>query len=1329
MQFEVITQTNNMSDFLKNTARPQDDISQEKVNPLKQVINEGKTVMGSLPSSYYGHNTGIGDSKYDKGLRVETMLGQDFSDDLADYRSKHQPTALKVGAIPLKVASKIGTELLKIPGFLGGGAAAIGNELFGSGEGSMDMFINNQWVNAIKGLEDKINTDVLPVYTKKSVKYGNLIDNITSIDFWANEGADGLAFMLAMFAPGLLINKVGAGARIGSLLGKTQRGTKLLNKVDEASKLLGVENTAQAIDLGLSTTVNTIFEAAEEANGAGDEIDQKLAQAVRNGEMTQEEANAERGRLMRDVFVSNLGILLIPNMILNKQLLRLGKSPQLIGEKYILEGANKSIALKPITDKNLAKKIWDYTYNVIGKNTVREGFFEEGMQSAVTEYWQNNEEFNAEELMRTYFDVLKTTEGQKAVLLGGIFGSVAGTVGKYMESKEKKIQDNALLASMNSSISFLESSLTGFVKKDKDGKPMMDKEGKPIYDIDKLHNSAKSVQAIQELNERLNLARQEGNVNEYKLIRDILDNKTLLPFVKAGKDGLNILRERLRQSKAFEEEINKANKSFNLDTTIDNEADNMIIKADELLKDLNFFSTYGKVLAGFRVTKENKDAYNAFINMLQNNYADVMSQKRITKKIITELQGNKADIQQAFSLNLQDEEFTGNVLTESIDEQIKEYSDYENYLNQKVKDILNGSKQKEAFKVFLGIAEDAEKVDEEVKTVKEETPDKEQEQEFEAVKEDVDTVAEAEKVQTKKATEAKKQSTEFFEALKDLYDNPDNYDLIFDEKSETVKNLFEGPYIERLKRFIPNVNADDDIKISKSSDEFNNDTYTIEHTKFNRYNEVESRDIIVVEKYETDEVVEEPMPTDDDINNNDEVFDPTVNIQQVSDSVTEQIKEQTNTKVARDVQKVHVKTVVSQDTNFTSGTFKSYRENGKNKRGEKVTFSIGAAGSNNLANEAIVLFQKLMENKAVGITSEQKESLIKHLPIRLTFPEGQYTQLFNEDGTGRFELDTKEYELRKQLVEYALKGRNSFEGATSDVAFQFPGGIMTEKVDGRPAENSVLRLFGIKSVDDVQFAYSDKYFDIKRINNKDGEPFGKAKHRGSIYMIVNMANGREFPLKLNLRRINAVEADIISKVVEQLINPKVRIQYKNNFYGLEDVFKFTEVELDYIKSEAQALGKNYNNLTISDLFSSLIFEGNSSENLFKVSGKILEMGNRRISSENFKSEEQNIKDWLVGSKNRNIKISKLNERDYKNRVLDDILTTDAILGEPIFQQKTDIYINASINVVEDNKKDSSEVQDSLRKRKSKKAKKGDLKNKIKRNIDDMNKEDEAGTIY
>ena len=51
-----------------------------------------------------------------------------------------------------------------------------------------------------------------------------------------------------------------------------------------------------------------------------------------------------------------------------------------------------------------------------------------------------------------------------------------------------------------------------------------------------------------------------------------------------------------------------------------------------------------------------------------------------------------------------------------------------------------------------------------------------------------------------------------------------------------------------------------------------NDTYTIEHTKFNRYNEVESHDIIVVEKYETDEVVEEPMPTDDDINNNDDLI-------------------------------------------------------------------------------------------------------------------------------------------------------------------------------------------------------------------------------------------------------------------------------------------------------------------------------------------------------------------------------------------------------------------------------------------------------------------------
>ena len=223
-----------LDELLENAKPDQTATVPDAQDSLSVLIDDARPETGgqALSANQVFAGQGVGESRYDKGYH------SDLYSDLEDFRAKSQPGYVKAAAIVPRVAAKVSTELLKLPGYLGGAAMALGNEAFGDGEGSMDLFVNNQWVQAIEGLEETINEDVLPVYVKKSVRDGNLLDNLTSIDFWATEGADGLAFMLAMFAPGAAVSKLGAGTKILSGLGKTTKGRGFLNKIDEAAELM-----------------------------------------------------------------------------------------------------------------------------------------------------------------------------------------------------------------------------------------------------------------------------------------------------------------------------------------------------------------------------------------------------------------------------------------------------------------------------------------------------------------------------------------------------------------------------------------------------------------------------------------------------------------------------------------------------------------------------------------------------------------------------------------------------------------------------------------------------------------------------------------------------------------------------------------------------------------------------------------------------------------------------------------------------------------------------------------------------------------------------------
>lgn len=139
----------------------------------------------------------------------------------------------------------------------------------------------------MKGYEEYVNNEVIPIYAKESVKNGDIWANISSVDFWSTEGADGLGFLLSMFVPGVALGKLGLGTKLLSQLGKVRYGDDILKGLESGAGLLGYEAVGatsaagSVIDVGLATTVNTIFEAGSEANGIINSIQKKKMRPMR----------------------------------------------------------------------------------------------------------------------------------------------------------------------------------------------------------------------------------------------------------------------------------------------------------------------------------------------------------------------------------------------------------------------------------------------------------------------------------------------------------------------------------------------------------------------------------------------------------------------------------------------------------------------------------------------------------------------------------------------------------------------------------------------------------------------------------------------------------------------------------------------------------------------------------------------------------------------------------------------------------------------------------------------------------------------------------------
>ena len=296
----------------------------------------------------------------------------------------------------------------------------------------VDKAADNAISEAFSMAEDWVKEELAPIYESQAYKNGNWIEQAGTVDFWASDFVDGLAFLLSSYGGAALAGKIGMAGKVAAGLGKTT----------------GIKNIA-ALEKVLGHAGTTAFISSGEAMFEAKEIKDDL---LRRG-VSPRVAAAKA----RDAFLLNMAVLSVSNSIqlgaMKKVLNPSGsgkikglgiKGGKLVDTSKDLKGFNKYLKGKT-----------GAVGKAVGLNVASEGFYEENAQTAIqnlmTDYGTGKEIGNVfdalSELPGGMVDNLGTNEGQKAIFLGSIIGALGGGAGQLRQSiGEEQARDSFLKA-------------------------------------------------------------------------------------------------------------------------------------------------------------------------------------------------------------------------------------------------------------------------------------------------------------------------------------------------------------------------------------------------------------------------------------------------------------------------------------------------------------------------------------------------------------------------------------------------------------------------------------------------------------------------------------------------------------------------------------------------------------------------------------------------------------------------------------------------------------------------------------------------------------------
>lgn len=624
-------------------------------------------------------NTLFGESKYDDlSINPEFVKSGDFN----FIRGEKQSSLSQLGLGVLRAVSKAGIEAAKTPGYIYSlgewGASNYNASLYG-GEGiNLSDALDNVYLNKLEDLDEGIK-ETLPVYKSYKSGKGGIVDNIMSTSFWASDGADGIGYLLGMIAPGYILGKLGTAAKFA------QMGSSV--------------KTAQKLELGTQTLLNTSIESLAESKQVADNLKSqdiepdKIAEAARN------------------TFYANMGLLLIPNAIMNKNLLgRFSKDKSLLDN---FRDASGKLVSNPIAKKQLLK---EYSKS-IGTAAITEGFIEEGGQNAIQNYEQNKALSNTskdwlEGVANEYLNTLTTTEGQKAIVLGAVLGGLGGARSTYKENKNLKEFEPTLKE-------LIDNNFEGFsidndiYKRDNSGTIIINPEtNHPEIDVAKTTEVLKNYISETKDATQSDLAAFSNDKTLHDKIVNDQFTRYALPFIQQGEVGLEVLNEYIDNASDTQHLLNESELANSKDLDFDENKYKTSLKkkAKDLQNIYEDTKTIVNSLDFLDKLEGNKELLPEYNNRLLNVISQENSKQLFYLDKIKELTAEVLNMRSGISIQIPQNQIIANKLQSEIDSLANLLEKSKEYYNT----LFDPKQNQEAFNYFQKNKESLDKLNEKI---------------------------------------------------------------------------------------------------------------------------------------------------------------------------------------------------------------------------------------------------------------------------------------------------------------------------------------------------------------------------------------------------------------------------------------------------------------------------------------------------------------------------------------------------------------------------------------------------------------------------------------
>lgn len=654
----------NTVDLNKEKVTNTDFVYHPTYNNIKEGTLEefGKT--GAIDASF--GNTDFGESKFDAS---NTFSEDILSGEYKDLRGEKQSRTDKLfNAVP-RLLGKVGTEIAKTPGYL----YALGEA--GLTDKTLAESLDNAWLNGLEQADQAVK-DQFAIYTPKAVKEGTLWDNFTSTSFWTDEGVDGAGFLISMMAPGAALKATGIAGKLAKL--------PMLSKIGTAN-----------IELGQATLLNTGLEAAAETKGMVDDLTRQFQEDIIGHKInpntgnfwTEEEAKEAIGEAGVSTFQMNMGLLIVPNMIMNKNLLgRFSGSKRVLDE--FRDATGKFVTTNPIVKKSLIK---EYAKS-IGTSIGSEGFMEEAGQTTIENYNKRVATGdNTADLASEYINTLTTVEGQKAILLGAVMGGLGSIKGTHSELKGEAKQRATLSNLIKNNFEGFSVAMDNVLEKDEQGNIVIDPNtGKPKINVKNASNVITNLVKEQQSTNLQDLSALENNKDMYDYIFNQQLTRFALPYLNV-EGGSEVLEQHIDD---LSKNIVNANTSKLEDTQFKTELKSQIKDLSKINESLQE-SVYSLPLE--QLSQDTK-IVGAFANKLFNTaYQESSKQLFLTKKIEQlnrDLLTLHAEAAQVSQFTIEREKIINRIESLNRSLQISK----ENYNS-----VFNADQIKKAFDDFAGI--------------------------------------------------------------------------------------------------------------------------------------------------------------------------------------------------------------------------------------------------------------------------------------------------------------------------------------------------------------------------------------------------------------------------------------------------------------------------------------------------------------------------------------------------------------------------------------------------------------------------------------------------